>query len=438
MALYIEGLENFNMWTKFGKILLSLFVVQLVCEYGDNKLESWSFFRYRYSFEVFNIILLTCFAFEPYELDVIRYDLVICLFYRLSNFVIICFHSEHLNNLANHSIFKLKSWYSGYTIIRVKDPELATLVMKQSTIKGLGLEKYISVPAWSPILSIESVDGDAWKLTRGNFDLLFRNCPKVDKFTEIANKHISQLMQSVKEGRCKIIDADAIIRLTLITFIDFLFGWDEWDPSYEIFVAASWEWRKEISVRGKADMKVKMKAIQTMVDMVKRSRLYSLFNEKWSEPECYSAIMQPFIISPAINVGDIMCAVKLEPSLPSMDAVLRVMHPFPIFERYVENDIVFNGEVAVRARTQVLMFVSDFRDSTNWPVFGAGTRGCPGMHIATPFLKALSLELMKPEVAEAFQPLKGHKYSGRHNDGWSNFEEAWYFFKTISIAFFNS
>ncbi len=36
----------------FGRILLLLFVIQLGCELGDSRLERWTFFRHRYSFEV--------------------------------------------------------------------------------------------------------------------------------------------------------------------------------------------------------------------------------------------------------------------------------------------------------------------------------------------------------------------------------------------------
>lgn len=36
----------------FGRIMLLLFAIQLACELGDSKLERWTFFRHRYSFEV--------------------------------------------------------------------------------------------------------------------------------------------------------------------------------------------------------------------------------------------------------------------------------------------------------------------------------------------------------------------------------------------------
>lgn len=40
------------------------------------------------------------------------------------------------------------------------------------------------------------------------------------------------------------IDADAIARWSLASFLSYLFGLEEWKPEYECLVQASWEWRK--------------------------------------------------------------------------------------------------------------------------------------------------------------------------------------------------
>ena len=80
------------------------------------------------------------------------------------------------------------------------------------------------------------------------------------------------------------------------------------------------------------------------------------------------------LISPAINVGDIAVAMKTHPEL-GLEAAMRQMHPFPIFERFVEKDVVLKGRVVVRGGTQVMMFTSDFKDAkVPWSVFGSGPR----------------------------------------------------------------
>lgn len=80
----------------------------------------------------------------------------------------------------------------------VRDPDLAVLVMKQSNHKGNALEKYMASPAWLPILSLESVDGELWKSMRENFDILIKHLPDVSKLTTITNKHVVRIHFLVK------------------------------------------------------------------------------------------------------------------------------------------------------------------------------------------------------------------------------------------------
>lgn len=68
---------------------------------------------------------------------------------------------------------------------------------------------------------------------------------------------------------------------------------------------------------------------------------------------------------------------------------MRLMHPFPVFERFMEKDMQFKGSF-IPAGTHVIMFTSDFSTHQNkfsWPIFGAGARACLGAHIASPVLK---------------------------------------------------
>jgi hypothetical protein len=187
-------------------------------------------------------------------------------------------------------------------------------------------------------------------------------------------------------------------------------------------------------------MKVKEKAIKLVVeDLIKNSNLWTIYGDKWKEPRYYSLIMQPFIISPAINVGDIMCSVAINgPSCDyDLEACMRLQHPFPILERYAEADITFKNEVVVQKGTHVIIFTSDFADSKiNWPLFGSGPRACSGSHLALPVLKVLMTDLVKHPL---FNPLKNHRYSGRHLDGKaSSSSEYVYFVATVLNAFHNA
>jgi hypothetical protein len=74
----------------YGRIFLVMFGVQFFCEYGDAHLEYLTFFRYRYSFELATIAMLALIpTMTAAELDVVRFDLVICLFYRVGNYGVI-------------------------------------------------------------------------------------------------------------------------------------------------------------------------------------------------------------------------------------------------------------------------------------------------------------------------------------------------------------
>ena len=225
-----------------------------------------------------------------------------------------------------------------------------------------------------------------------------------------------------------VIDADDVARLSLSVFIEYLFG-REWEPKFETLLAASWEWRKEIAVRGRADPGVKKAAVELVVDdLIKNSHLWDLFGKKWREPRYYSLIMQPFLVSPAINVGDIAVAMKAHPDL-ALEPAMRRMHPFPIFERWVDKDVVVDGRIAVRADTQVIMFTSDFANSKHlWPAFGTGPRACAGTSMALGVLNAIHQKMLgRP----GFEPERGHKFSGRNNDGVTSLSEVWYFAKTV-------
>jgi hypothetical protein len=173
-----------------------------------------------------------------------------------------------------------------------------------------------------------------------------------------------------------------------------------------------------------------------MVKIIKESKFKDLYDdiEKWNQPEFYSLILQPFIISPSINVSDIMVAIKLQSNLSVEDAI-RKMHPFPILERFVDKNIVANGEILVKAPVHVLMFMSDLvNHDFAWPLFGGGARICAGQHLAMPLIRTIHNTL---NSAPNYDPCLNHKYSGRNNDKLWSWGERFYFLKTIAYTIWN-
>jgi hypothetical protein len=123
------------------KIFLLLFLIQFICEYGDNYYEHYLFFRHRYSYELFNLLTVLLVPLAPYELTIIQFDILICLFYRISNALLILSQTEIVSNSLKMLGFKFHGYLIGIPVINVTDPEIAMLVMKNSVDKGLALER---------------------------------------------------------------------------------------------------------------------------------------------------------------------------------------------------------------------------------------------------------------------------------------------------------
>ena len=521
-----DGATAVRAFAPYARVLPVLFLIQTVCEFGDAHLEHHrifgTFFRHRYGFECFTLLAMTApkalaagarGGIRPKELRVVQHDLVICLFYRVSNLCIILVKNGWLKDcgaraerVARKASFRVFAAVSNQRLVNVADVDVATAVLKQSSIKGDGLERHVATPAWRPLLSLESVDGDLYERMVRAFHELVAELPEPREVAKIAEARAEEMLATVraraendapketteatttteaivtlstvakeaaaskKKGSCttkttkphhseknredllrgaRVIDANATARFSLAVFVEYVFG-RKWESAFEVLVDASWEWRREIAVRGSADISVKRDAVRLVVgDLLRNNeKLWAMHGEAWWEPRNYSLVMQPFLISPAINVGDVAVALKRRPGSRLEDA-MRDAHPFPIFERFVEEDVYVDRRagrgatsgrnanalkprgLAVKKNTQVIMFTSDFRGSdVPWPVFGAGPRMCAGTSAALGVLRVVASTLAAD--GEAFAPEAGHKYSGRHNDGVSGLSEAWYFARTVA------
>jgi len=74
----------------YGRIWLILFLGQIFCNYGDNHYESLTFFRHRYSYELLSMLLFFGFPTMTHmERRVALLDLIVCISYRATNFIIV-------------------------------------------------------------------------------------------------------------------------------------------------------------------------------------------------------------------------------------------------------------------------------------------------------------------------------------------------------------
>ena len=414
----------------YRRILPALALVQTVCELGDAKLEAYRFWRHRYSFEALTAALLFYprLALSAAELRCVQHDLVVCLFYRFANAALCLSASGALWTASRKACFAAFGALTGCRLQNVTDAETALAVLRASDVKGDALERRIATPAWAPLLSLESVDGPQYERMIALFHQLQAALPPPAVLSAAARARVD----AAAAGGAPL-DAEAVAMLTLDVFTEYLFG-SRWPAAdLALLSAASWEWRREIAVRGRADSAVKAAAVALVCARVRASpRLFAVFGERWDEPEYFSLILQPYLISPAINVGDIAVAMKLHPTL-SVEEAMREMHPFPILERFVAHDLApaAPGARAVRAGTQVIMFTSDFRcrgGGAALPPFGAGGRACAGTALALALLRPMHASL---RLLPSFLPEQGHRFSGRNNDGTASWSESAYFVRTI-------
>ena len=151
-------------------------------------------------------------------------------------------------------------------------------------------------------------------------------CPPSSVLQKITQEKIQLLL-----AQRSVIDADAIAYLTIQVFVTYVFGpkdehstnnnnndnndsnderkdqkdsgpWaqgkeKELNEMYQTLVQASWEWRKEIAVRGKGNMEIKQAAIRVVTEQLlpHTPHLWALFGEKWREPRYYSLVRLPHV-----------------------------------------------------------------------------------------------------------------------------------------------
>ena len=308
--------------------------------------------------------------------------------------------------------------------LREIDMELISRIMT-SVEKGDFIERRIATPAWLPIISLESCDGEQWIRTKRNFMTFMK---------AISLKHIGDTVTSYCE-QTSFLDSEQIGKITVSSFCSHIFGHHLSDSELDVLYKASLEWRKDIAMKGYGDMRKKMNAIRLILNLVyKHDTLYSIFGELWNEPEYYSVILQPFIISPMINIPDIMTNAHLlrrqgHELLTTDDFISRIVyayHPFPVLER------MYNGTQYFIPLDQLTNFGN--YDTANKPlVFGSGPRKCPGSQFAIEMIR--SFILYYNQYPTKCDPTRNHLYSGRNNDTF-NLGETGYMMVRLLRAFF--
>ena len=328
-----------------------------------------------------------------------------------------------------------------------EDLLLCKKVLEQSTLKGSFIEQLISLPAWSPIFSIESVDGEQWQELSSVFKKIFIQFLKHSEYEKITRQYVNQLIaKCLKEN--KKIDGKECSILTASIFFQGLFGRDLTESEKALYYEASLQWRKEIAVKEKGCEKYKLQFVNHVSSEIRKTILYDGITK--NKINLVSAISQPFLLSPQINFSDILATLFLylhknkEVYLLLSSFIsekknitnfilesIRLAHPFPVLEREITKELLYKN-LKLSVGTQVFLMMDQFKHSHEFNIekwdnsvksqyavfaFGAGQRICPGKKVALKMLSIIVEEFVKQVPIKDIVPFQNHHYSGRMNDG---------------------
>ncbi|XP_065644381.1 uncharacterized protein LOC136075362 [Hydra vulgaris] len=298
------------------------------------------------------------------------------------------------------------------------------------TDKGRGIEELIATPAFDPILSLESVNGEKWVELKKNFLILQRFLPTIQQLGIVAKY---EMTKKINKNKSSEFNSKDVSILTLKIFVNWMFN--EVDSFNNILCEeklnkiykSSIEFRKQIAFKGVGSKAKKQESIDIIVELLKSSQKYKNVFHDWSQPEYFSVVMQPFIISPMINISDIAVSVKQNMhkiekfnfDIDSfIDHAIFKAHPFPILERYNR-----------KTQTHIFFKIEDLKEEKY--NYGYGPRACLGRLYAREFLKNFFEPIIQNKQTIKFMPEKGHLYSGRDNDN-GHLKESIYQLKMIA------
>jgi len=329
--------------------------------------------------------------------------------------IIILFIFKYFNLLRyDFKYYFLYLWtiINKYNFSYITDINVAKKVLS-SNIKGNFIEQKIAKKAWYPLLSIESEDHQNYYKLKQNLLLLFKEQPPLYIFKNII---ISKCLEY--NNKYEIIDSKIISIFVADVFVTFLFNKTLMYNQLELLYYGSIEWRKEIAIKGKGNIDIKNNVINLIKNLLKESS-YTL-SKTYDDIFSYSIIGQPYIISPMINMADILYFYQdnldefnnLIINSKNIKKTISDNHPFVILERY-----------HVNTNTQYYIPLEIVK---NLP-FGFGPRKCPGQDIAILFLDTFLKYINK----DKFKPKLNHLYSGRSNDNNDSIISIIYQIKTI-------
>eukprot|EP01129_Flabellula_baltica_P000497 TRINITY_DN1049_c0_g2_i1.p1 TRINITY_DN1049_c0_g2~~TRINITY_DN1049_c0_g2_i1.p1 ORF type:complete len:410 (-),score=50.54 TRINITY_DN1049_c0_g2_i1:6-1235(-) len=349
----------------------------------------------------------------------------------------------------------LVGFIQGDNVVRLTSQnDTAKRVLKSSNEKGKYLEYCLSCPAWAPILSIESVDGELWSRMSKSFFMLSRSLDWKTRLPDIVDRQLTQCLGD--EGRIVSNDVATVVLRILFELV----FWRDMDKQEEImFREAGETLRRGLSQKGPSDKDLLHRFFNHMSEIVQEMNYYDKLGVDVtgiSRAEFVSVLIQPFLISPQINFVDIFCdmesllkgsselqeklfqAIETDNSAFVMGVIfesIRTSHPFPILERHLSKDVekipagsqVFIEQDAISNEEKIIDVSRWSGEKEMWKIYGIGPRMCAGMNIANVLLEKIGSFLCSRTHFNRLDLASDHQYSGRRNDGKEGIIEGTYF-----------
>lgn len=374
-------------------------------------------------------------------------------------------YGKNETNLRD-KILQISCFLQRKKCVLLKDnPTLCKKILESSNNKGSFVESLVACPAWKPIYSVESVNGNLWKSLNQEFQNSFKQIKWQRNLPSIVSKELFLLRKRNKKYE-DFIDGEGISRWTAGIFSNLVFGGEVLSQDQDLFYRASLEWRKEIAFKEKGSKKIKHDFYKRLGELLEKSGF-----EK--DPLTLSSIAQPFILSPQINFSDILSSLfsffkedsflkkTFLKSLENKDyktigffilETMRLEHPFPLLEREMTSDFSHKSH-HYKKGAQVFILLDSFKngprfDLDSWKnnsfsdynhfLFGAGERVCPGRTVALKCLSYMLIELVKQYSFDRIKPYKNHLYSGRDNDYKDTLKMSLYQLRKTLVIFWKS
>ena len=307
--------------------------------------------------------------------------------------------STFVSGTSRDWMFFVCSLLQGKRLTMVGDALSARAMLVNSVTKGTFLEKLHAAPTWDPIISVESIDGPQWKRMARGVHLVMRQCSV--NIEEICRQCVLRFRKDGSSDLREIVAA--VFHRVVFHHIPSMCAVRLWcDAASTISMTLSVQ-------RHTADKHLLREALNMTSSICKTCVWWAdLRKICQSNREALSCVLQPFIISPIINVTDALAAMVTEsPSISTDREIIQVIArhpPFPVFERWnveQKEHLVFNNDRSP--------------SSHHWRAFGAGPRACPGQRLAISVVRHLYCEWLCQET-DPWKYFGKHTCSGRHND----------------------